>query len=67
MLPSLKCIRKVLCHHLWSKIEDGSKTWDEVKGDLKEEFKTLKSLGLKKHKVKRMYEQREKEIEREKS
>jgi hypothetical protein len=66
VLPSQKCIVKVLCHYLWDQIERGEKSWYEIKEELKGNFGSLKDIGLTKSKVIEMYEQREKEIEKEK-
>ena len=67
ILPSRTCLKKILCWFYWQKIESGEKTWDEIKNDLRREFKSLKSIGMSKEKVKKLWAQRQKEIDNEKS
>lgn len=67
ILPSLSCLRKIICHHLWSQVESGEKSWEQIKSDLIEEFTTLESIDLKKTNVKRFFDSREKEIMKERN
>jgi hypothetical protein len=66
ILPSRKCLKKILCWYYWRKVESGEASWDEIKNDLRQEFQTLKSIGMSKEKVKKLWAQRQKEIANEK-
>lgn len=46
VLPSATCIKKVYFHNLWSLIEKGETTWEEIKNDFKKEFKSLRSISV---------------------
>jgi len=63
VLPSLKCLKKVMCHYLVEKHEGN---YDLAMADLKDGFRTLKQLGTDRKMVRQLFEQREKEIKREK-
>lgn len=65
VLPSHQTVKKVFCYHIWSLIQKGKITWDEVKADFKKECKSLKVLDITKHEIKRLYTQRLREILRE--
>lgn len=65
-LPSLKCMKKVLCHYFYSRVVNGTMTWDEIKGHIRQMCQTLESVGMTKKQVKKQFFQREKEIAREK-
>lgn len=58
ILPSHSCIKKVFFHYLWSQVESGKATWEEIKRDFYSEFKTLKSASISKKLVKKLYVQR---------
>ena len=62
ILPSHKTIKKVIFHYIWSLVENGEISWDEVKGDFKKEFGTLREANISKKEMKRLYVQRRKEI-----
>ena len=55
VLPSHSCIKKIFFHYLWSQVENGEATWEEIKRDFYSEFKTLKSAGISKKLVKKLY------------
>ena len=63
ILPSRKCLKKILCWCFWEKIESGKASWDDIKNDLRQEFQSLKSVGMSKEHVKKLWTQRCKEIE----
>lgn len=65
MLPSSKTIKKVYSHYIWGKIKAGETTWEKVKKDFQRNFGSLRSINISKENVKRLYLQREKEIEKE--
>lgn len=63
ILPSHKCIRKVLFYYLVEK-HDGD--YDKVMAEIKGDFRTLKMLDVSRQKVREFYAQRKREIAREK-
>ncbi len=65
VLPSSKTIRKVYSHYIYKRILAGELTWNDFKKDLRSDIGAIKTLGFSKHNVKKFYNQRQKEIERE--
>ena len=63
--PSLHVLKKIVCYHYGTLVEKEKMSWDEVMEELKEKFKTLKELDISRKEVKRLYLQRQKEIEKE--
>lgn len=63
VLPSNKCLKKIVCHHLYVKHQGDL---DKCVIELRDGFKTQKELGVSKKKIRKMYAQRKKEIEQEK-
>lgn len=66
VLPSSRCMKKVFAHFLISRIKNGKTTWREIKKMLKKEFGTLKRAEVNKFDLIKLYNQREKEIKKEK-
>lgn len=66
VLPSSRCMKKVFAHYLISKMKNGKTTWDKIKRMLKQEFGTLKDASVNKYDLIKLYNQREKEIRKEK-
>lgn len=65
ILPSRKLILKVYCHYLVKKHHgDYDAVMEEFKGS---HLLTLKEMGINRKEVRRLFEQREKEIKREKN
>lgn len=62
-LPSIKLIKKVICHHLVKKYRGD---YNKVMADLRGDFGFLKRIGIDRKQVRQLYEQREKEAKREK-
>jgi len=63
VLPSRRCIKKVFIHYLVEKHDgDFDQVMEELKGG-KDKF--LKDLGIRRDKVRQLYEQRKREIQRE--
>lgn len=63
VLPSAKCVKKVVCHYYGCQVEElGCMTWKEAMEKMKGGSKTLKALKVSRKKVKELYEQRKKEI-----
>ncbi len=67
VLPSLRCCRKVWAHNIWSRIKAGEMTWERYKKSLRKEFGSMAFVGIKKDRIIKLYRQRKKEIENEKS
>jgi len=67
VLPSLRCCQKVLAHAFWSRIEAGEMDWEKIKKSLRKEYGSMAFVGIRKDQIKKLYEQREREIAREKS
>ena len=66
ILPSWKTFVKVICHFLWSLIENNEATWDEVREYIQNKFGSLEKFAVSKFQIKRLYLQRCKEIKNEK-
>ena len=66
VLPSAKCVKKVVCYYYGKQVEElGIMNWDEAMEEMKGGSKTLKALNISRKKVKELYEQRKKEISKE--
>jgi len=65
MLPSKSCLRKLVFYYYGKKVADGEITWKQAMKKLREGFDTLKEIGLEREAVKRLYAQRQREIQRE--
>ena len=63
ILPSLKCLKKILFHHLVIRFQGD---YDKIMLELRDRFATLSELNVSRQMVKQLYAQREKEIEQEK-
>lgn len=61
ILPSQKCLKKILCHYLVEKYQEN---YDKVMPDLKGDFGLLKEIGIDRKQVRQLYRQREKEIKK---
>lgn len=59
VLPSQKCLKKVLFHRLYIKHQGDL---DKITIELRNGFKTLKELNISRKKVEMFYKQRQKEI-----
>lgn len=66
VLPSLKCLKKVLCHFYYRKVENGEMAWNKAKQDLEMIFKSAGNVSFKRSRVKKLFDQREREIQNEK-
>jgi len=66
MLPSKSCLKKLVCFYYGKKVADGKMNWIQAMKKLREGFDSLKEAGLEREAVKRLYAQREREIQREK-
>jgi len=66
VLPSAKCFRKVVAYYFGCQVETGKMSWNEVMEKIRGSFKTLKEFGDTRKKVRKLYEQRKKEIAKEK-
>jgi len=62
VLPSNKCLKKIVFHFLVKKHKGDL---DAVMIELRNGFKTFRELNISKGKIREMWRQREKEIERE--
>lgn len=62
ILPSHSCVKKTYFHYLWDLVETGKMSWDEIKMDFRKDFNTLKEAGIEKKEIKKLYNQRKKEI-----
>lgn len=62
ILPSRKCLRKVICHYFGVLADDGILSWEEIMAELRGSFKSLKEIDISRKRVKMLYLQREKEI-----
>jgi hypothetical protein len=65
VLPSSVCLRKVVAHYFWTQILAGKVTWPRLKKELRKTG-SLRILKFTKSEIRRLWLQREKEIEREK-
>jgi len=65
LFPRRQVIRKVLSHYYGQKVQDGELSWDEVMEILKGQFESLKQIGISRKEIKRLFKQRNFEIERE--
>jgi len=63
VLPSNKCLKKIVFHHLYKKHKGDL---NKIIIELRNGFKTQKELDLSKKKIIEMWRQREKEIKQEK-
>jgi len=61
ILPSKKCLKKILCHYLVEKYQGD---YNKVMADMKDGFKTLKQLGIDRKQVRQLHKQREGEIKK---
>jgi hypothetical protein len=64
ILPSDTCLRKVLAHYIWPQIWSGKISWPRLKKELRKTG-SLRSLKFTRSEIKRLYEQREREILKE--
>ncbi len=62
IFPSKRTIKKVYFHYVWSLIKMGTVSWDEIKEKFKNDFKTLKAMGVTKFEAERLFRQRKNEI-----
>lgn len=62
VLPSLKCLKKILFHHLVVRYKGD---YDKIMLELRDRFRTLSELNVSRQMVKQSFEQREKEIKQE--
>lgn len=60
ILPSSKCIKKVVIHYFVKKVLEDKMTWKQVIGLIQKQF-TLRDLNLAWPEALRLYQQREKE------
>jgi hypothetical protein len=67
VLPSLRTCEKVFAHQMWSRILAGLTTWEQVKKRYRKQFGSMTKIGIRKDMVIKLYNQREKEIARERS
>ncbi len=65
ILPSRRCLKKVISYWLWEKIQAKETTWQEFKKDVKKEVGLLQNLSLTKWDCKKLWAARKIEIERE--
>ena len=65
ILPSWRTFVKVVSHYLWGLVEAETATWQEVKAFLKNHFGTIEKFAFSRFQVRRLYQQREKEIKNE--
>ena len=65
ILPSKKCLRKIVFHYYGKKVSEGKMTWNQAMKKLRDGFDSLKDLGLERKVVRRLFFQREKEIAKE--
>jgi len=63
ILPSQKLLKKVMCHYLVKKYAED---YTKVVADLKGDSRLLKDIGVDRKGIRQLFEQREKEIKREK-
>jgi len=66
-LPKRQTIRKLIAYHFGKKVYFGEMSWSEVLKQMREKGQTLKELNLSKKEMMRLFEQRKKEIENERS
>jgi len=64
ILPSKKCVKKVIAHHLMDQVNQKKLTLEQLMKDLKKQG-FLKELGLDRKQLKRLYKQRCGEIIKE--
>lgn len=62
VLPSQKCLKKILCYYLCVKHQEN---FDLVMADMKDGFRTLKEIGIDRKMVRQLFEQRKSEIKNE--
>lgn len=65
MLPSKSLLKKVVCYYYGKRVKDGKMSWPQAMKRLREGFGTLKEAGLEREALKRLYEQRKREISKE--
>lgn len=64
-LPKRQTILKALCFYYGEKVDVGKLTWDEVMEELRLKFGNLEKFGLSRKKVKYLFGQRRREIEKQ--
>jgi len=65
ILPSRKCVKKILAHFLMTQVQQGDITMEKLLKELKRE-NFLKNLKMDKKDLKRFFRQRQKELIKEK-
>lgn len=65
VLPSQRCIKKVVAHYFGTRVSHGIMSWDDVMRLLKHKDKYLLEAGLTMKELKRLYERRCIEIDKE--
>lgn len=65
ILPSKSCLKKVVCYYYGKRVDGGKMNWSQAMKKLREGFDTLKEAGLEREAIKRLFLQREREIQRE--
>lgn len=65
ILPSQRCVKKVVAHYFGTRVSHGIMSWNEVMRLLKGKHKYLLEAGLTMKELKRLYEKRCSEIDKE--
>ena len=65
VLPSKRCIKKVVAHYFGTRVAHGIMSWDDVMRLLKGKHRYLLEAGLTMKELKRLYEKRCSEIDKE--
>ncbi len=66
VLPSARCMKKVMAFYLVSKMKSGEISWEKIKKILQQDYGTLKDANVNRYDLIKLYNQRCKEIKKEK-
>lgn len=65
VLPSKRCMKKVMAFYLVSKMKSGEISWEKIKKILRQDYGTLKDANVNRYDLIKLYNQRCKEIKKE--